>query len=70
MALEKEGNEPERFLIGAVIGIDAIHLLRKESIFPITQGFSAVGHIGKSCGIWQILWMPIWVMGCGCIGVP
>ena len=72
MALEKEGNEPwERFLIGAVIGIDAIHLLRKEEYFSaITQGFSAVGHIEKA-RIWhQTLWMPIWVMGCGCIGVP
>lgn len=50
MALEKEGNEPwERFLIGAVIGIDAIHLLRKEEYFSaITQGFSAVGHIEKA----------------------
>ena len=50
IALEKEGNEPwERFLIGAVIGIDAIHLLRKEEYFStITQGFSAVGHIEKA----------------------
>ena len=49
-ALEKEGNEAwERFLIGAVVGIDAIHLLRKEEYFSaITQGFGAIGHIEKA----------------------
>ncbi len=49
-SLKKPGDEAwEQFLLGAIIGVDAIHLLRKEEFLSaLSQGFDAIRYIDKA----------------------
>ena len=49
-SLKIPGSEAwEQFLLGAIVGVDSIHLLRKEEFFSaLSQGFEAVRYIDKA----------------------